>query len=88
MDESATVPVQLFGTRTCRYTSEVREELLWNGVDFIEYDVDADRDALVRMLELTGGQRTVPVLVKNGLVTQVGWHGLGCIVNESADRAS
>ena len=30
--------------------------------------------------EATGGQRTVPVLVEDGKVTQVGWQGRGCIV--------
>ena len=33
-----------------------------------------------RMLQLSGGQRLVPVLVDNGAVVQVGWQGRGCIV--------
>ncbi len=36
--------------------------------------------ALDRMLALTGGQRTVPVLVEDGHVTQIGWQGRGCVV--------
>ena len=31
--------------------------------------------------DLTGGQRTVPVLVEDGKVIQIGWQGRGCIVN-------
>lgn len=79
MDDEVTKRVELYGTRTCPYTAEVREDLMWNGRDFVEYDVDADDDAFARMLALTGGQRTVPVLVQGGRVMQVGWRGQGCI---------
>ena len=50
------------------------------GVDFVEYDVEQDRDAYERMLELTGGNRTVPVIVEEGKPVQVGWMGQGCFV--------
>jgi glutaredoxin 3 len=72
--------IELFGTSTCPYTAELCERLMWDGRDVIEYDVETDPAALARMLELTGGQRTVPVLVEDGQVRQVGWRGLGCIV--------
>ena len=58
--------VELFGGSGCQYTSELREHLLWEGRDFIEHDVETDQVALRRMLELTGGQRTIPVLVVDG----------------------
>ena len=32
------------------------------------------------MLALAGGQRTVPVLVEDGKVVQIGWQGRGCVV--------
>lgn len=86
VDDEAKGPIELFGTRTCPYTAEVREDLLWNGRDFIEYDVEADDEALARMLQLTGGQRTVPVIVQDGRVTQIGWQGLGCIAEGAAPR--
>ena len=35
------------------------------------------------MREATGGQRTVPVLVEDGKVAQIGWQGRGCIVGAS-----
>jgi len=73
--------VELFGGSGCQYTSELREHLLWEGRDFIEHDVETDQAALRRMLELTGGQRTIPVLVVDGEVTQIGWQGRGCIVS-------
>jgi glutaredoxin 3 len=72
--------VELYGGRGCPYTAELREQLLWEGRAFVEYDVESDDAALRRMLCLTDGQRTIPVLVTGGRVTQVGWQGRGCVV--------
>jgi mycoredoxin len=72
--------LELFGTRSCPYTNELREQLLWDGVDFVEHDVEGDAEALARMLDLTEGRRTVPVLVEEGRVKQIGWQGRGCPV--------
>jgi glutaredoxin len=63
------------------HTEEMREWLEWRGDEFVEYDVEADRAARNRMRALTGGQRTVPVLVDDGKVVQIGWQGRGCIVS-------
>ena len=71
---------ELYGAASCPYTQEMREWLEWNGREFMEYDVDADPEALNRMREATGGQRTVPVLMEDGKVVQIGWQGRGCIV--------
>ena len=73
---------ELFGTASCPFTGEMREDLEWRGEEFVEYDVEADGDALRRMLELTAGARTVPVLVENGKVLQTGWQGRGCIAGK------
>jgi glutaredoxin 3 len=32
------------------------------------------------MLQLTGGTRTVPVIVEEGKPVQVGWMGRGCVI--------
>jgi hypothetical protein len=32
------------------------------------------------MLAISDGQRTVPVLVEDGHVAQIGWRGRGCVV--------
>ena len=73
-------PVELYTTAGCPYSAAAREELEWRGVDFVEYDVEGNRDAYERMLELTGGNRTVPVIVEEGKPVQVGWMGQGCFV--------
>jgi mycoredoxin len=73
--------LELFGTASCPHTREMREWLEWRGCDFLEYDVEANRDALVRMRELTG-QRIVPVLTEDGKLIHSGWQGRGCVLSE------
>jgi glutaredoxin len=73
--------VELFGAKSCPYTQEMREWLEWRGREFVEYDVERDREARARMVALAGNARTVPVLVEEGKVVQVGWQGRGCTVD-------
>lgn len=73
-------PIELYTTAGCPYSTAAREDLEWRGVDFIEYDVERDPEARERMLDLTGGTRTVPVLVEEGKPPQIGWMGRGCTV--------
>lgn len=75
------MPLELYGTERCQYTAELREELEWKARTFTYYDVEADERALQRMLALTSGNRTVPVLVEDGRVKQVGVSGRGCFVS-------
>ncbi len=74
--------LELFGSARCPHTSEMRDWLEWKRSDFVEYDVEADSAARQRMREVASGQRTVPILVEDGKVVQVGWQGHGCIVEE------
>ena len=73
--------LELYGSGSCPFTREMRENLEWDGLPFIEYDVNIDVAALQKMIALTGGNRTVPVLVEDGEVKQIGWQGRGCIVD-------
>ena len=74
--------LELYGTARCPHTGEMREWLEWKLGEFVEYDVEADPVARGRMREIAHGQRTVPILVEDGKVVQVGWQGHGCIVDE------
>ena len=74
--------LELFGTARCPHTQEMRDWLEWKHSDFVEYDVEADVAARMRMREISGGQRTVPLLAEDGKVIQVGWQGRGCIIDE------
>lgn len=78
LKELLVMVTELFGTKSCPYTEEMREDLEWRKIDFTEYDVEADSAALQRMLSLTGGKNMVPVLVQDGRVKQIGWQGRGC----------
>ena len=73
--------IELYGAARCPHTQEMREWLEWRGCEFEEYDVEADPEARARMRALAGMGRTVPFLVEDGKVTQVGWQGHGCIVS-------
>ena len=74
--------VELYGTGACPYTRDLREWLELRGADFVEYDVEQDPAARARMRALPGVERTVPVLVEDGAVVQVGWQGRGCTVSD------
>ncbi len=71
---------ELYVTLGCPYSAAAREDLEWRGVDFMEYDVEKDEAALERMLEVSGGRRTVPVISEEGKPVQVGWMGQGCYI--------
>ena len=73
-------PVELYVTAGCPYSAAAREDLEWRGIEFVEYDVERDAGARERMLRLTGGTRTVPVIVEEGKPPRVGWMGRGCMI--------
>ena len=72
--------VELYTAAGCEFSEAAREDLVWRGVEFVEYDVENDPGARERMLGITGGNRTVPVIVEEGKPIQVGWMGQGCFV--------
>jgi glutaredoxin 3 len=72
--------VELYTAAGCEFSETAREDLEWRGIDFVEYDVEKDPEARQRMLGITGGNRTVPVLVEEGKPPQIGWMGRGCTV--------
>lgn len=73
--------LELYGTARCPHTQEMREWLEWKRCDFEEYDVEADPEARHRMRALAAGQRSVPLLVEDGKVVQIGWQGRSCMVD-------
>jgi glutaredoxin 3 len=74
--------LELYGTASCPYTSEMREWLEWKGSEFVEYDVDLDPEARGRMQRIVQPPYTVPVLLEDGKVIQIGWQGRGCVVGK------
>ncbi len=72
--------LELYGSRSCPYTAELRDELQWRREEFVEYDVERDVDALARLAAFCGGACSVPVLVADGRVVQMGYGGRSCFV--------
>jgi glutaredoxin 3 len=79
---------ELYGSGSCPYTRELRADLEWRGESFVEYDVDTDSSALECLRRLTPGVSVVPVLVENGVVRSVGWHGRSCVVDSRVGRST
>ena len=67
------MPVIIYGKDSCPYTADAREHYGSRG-DVQYINVKKDAAALRRMLELTGGQRRVPVIVEDGKVV-IGFGG-------------
>ncbi len=72
--------LELFGTRDCPYTAELRDDLEFEGRAFVEYDVERDAGAMQRLRELCAAPLAVPVLVDDGKVVQVGMSGRSCYI--------
>jgi mycoredoxin len=78
--------LELYGTASCPYTAQLREDLEFRGRDFIEYDVETDETARLRLRTLAGGG-AVPVLIDKGAVVQVGYEGRSCYIDVRAGGA-
>ena len=66
--------VLIFGKDTCPYTDAAREDYARRKVAFEYINVKANAGDLARMLEVSRGQRRVPVIVEGGKVT-IGFGG-------------
>lgn len=72
---------ELYGTKGCPYTQEMREWLEWKGSPYKEYDIEDDREALQRIRAFAVPPFNVPILVQDGKIVQIGWQGRSCVVN-------
>ncbi|MFV0387774.1 MAG: Uxx-star family glutaredoxin-like (seleno)protein [Pyrinomonadaceae bacterium] len=57
----------------CPYCEKARQHFNSEGIEFIEYDAQNDVARRDEMLDYTGGDLTVPVIVKSGEYVQSGW---------------
>ncbi|MGH8221571.1 MAG: glutaredoxin domain-containing protein [Woeseiaceae bacterium] len=58
--------LELYGSRVCPHTADLREHLEWRNEPFVEYDVETDSEALRRLQELTPGPLAIPVWSRMG----------------------
>ena len=57
----------------CPYCDEARNYYNKNNVEFTEYDAQNDKRYQSEMLNYSGGDLTVPVIVQDGKYIQSGW---------------
>lgn len=55
-------PVTMFSTVWCGYCRRLKRQMEDEGIEFREVDLDADSSHNDRIIEATGGYRTVPTL--------------------------
>jgi glutaredoxin 3 len=53
-------PVKIYTTTYCGFCVRAKELLTRKGVPYEEVDVTGDDDARAKLVEMSGGQRTVP----------------------------
>lgn len=57
----------------CPYCDKARDYYTENNIEFTEYDAQNDQKRKKEMLNYSGGDLTVPVIVENGEYKQSGW---------------
>lgn len=57
--------VEIYTWQTCPYCIRAKLLLRWKGVNFIEYKIDGDGAARVKMANRANGRRTVPQIFIN-----------------------
>ncbi|MEW6360622.1 MAG: Uxx-star family glutaredoxin-like (seleno)protein [Pyrinomonadaceae bacterium] len=57
----------------CPYCQQARDYFNANGISFVEYDAQNDKVKQREMLSITGGDPTVPAIVKDGVYQGSGW---------------
>jgi glutaredoxin 3 len=72
--------IELYGSDECPFTRELRDWLAWTCQEFREYNVDTDPEAFARARALLDGSLSIPILVEDNKVVQVGWQGRSCMI--------
>jgi len=57
----------------CPYCQQARDYYSSKGVEFADYDAQNDKRRQKEMLEISGGDLTVPCIVQDGEYIQSGW---------------
>jgi len=71
------VSVLMYVKPGCPWCERQRERFRDEGVEWEEVDATADRDARAELIQLTRGTRTVPTVVRDGVLESVGFDGHG-----------
>ncbi len=60
--------VELYTTTYCPFCTRAKNLLKSKGVAFVEIDVTEDDELRAKMIEMSGGRRTVPEIFINGKI--------------------
>lgn len=63
--ENIKAKVEIYTWQTCPYCIRAKMLLGWKGVNYIEYKIDGDDAARIKMSERANGRRTVPQIFIN-----------------------
>lgn len=63
----------IYGKPDCPYCAQARAYYNENGIGFIEYDAQHDKQRQKEMLEYSSGDLVVPCIVENGVYVGSGW---------------
>ena len=69
--------VRIYTKPGCPYCAKAREHYNARGIAFEEFNAQDNLKFREEMLSITDGDPTVPVIVENGRLKQIGWEGLG-----------
>lgn len=61
----------------CPYCAKAKEHYRSQGVDFDERNAQDNLDFRAEMLSYSNGDPTVPVIVEDGALKEIGWEGRG-----------
>jgi glutaredoxin 3 len=71
--EEGKMALVMYVKPNCPYCQKARDYYNENGIDFIEYDAQNDKQRQKEMLEYSGGDLVVPCIVENGEYIASGW---------------
>jgi glutaredoxin len=57
----------------CPYCQKARDYYNENGISFVEYDAQNDKQRQKEMLEISDGELVVPCIIENDEYIQSGW---------------
>ena len=60
---SSTAPVTMYSTAWCGYCRRLKSQLDREGIAIDVVDIEQDPEAAARVMEINGGNQTVPTLV-------------------------
>lgn len=69
--------VKIFTKPGCPYCEKARQFYRASGIEFQEFNAQDNMSFRREMLSITDGDPTVPVIVEDGRLKQIGWEGRG-----------